>query len=148
MFPVWQRGEALADKERIFALRLDGEPVAYPLSILVDEQVVNDTIGETNVVLVARRGRVTVSGRSRIAGEVTYDAGGEVRAYDRGQESFRPGSSSEELLDSGGRRWTISENALIGPNGEKAERLGGHLAYWFGWYAFFPNTRVYSGSQQ
>lgn len=25
-----------------------------------------------------------------------------------------------------------------------APRLGGHLAYWFGWYAFFPNTLVYA----
>jgi hypothetical protein len=22
-------------------------------------------------------------------------------------------------------------------------RLAGHLAYWFGWYAFFPNTLLY-----
>jgi hypothetical protein len=146
MFPVWQRGDQLATKERVFVLRLDGEPVAYPLSILVDEEVVNDKVGETNVVVVARRGLVTVDGRSQLVGEVRYEAGGEVRAYDRGQEIFRPGNSSEILIDSQGRRWTITEGSLLGPEGERAGRLGGHLAYWFGWYTFFPNTRVYSGA--
>ena len=27
-----------------------------------------------------------------------------------------------------------------------APRLSGHLAYWFGWFAFFQNTLVYEGS--
>ena len=27
--------------------------------------------------------------------------------------------------------------------GEIAPRINGHLAYWFGWYAFFPQTLLY-----
>lgn len=23
-------------------------------------------------------------------------------------------------------------------------RLGGHVSYWFGWYAFYPKTEVYT----
>jgi hypothetical protein len=44
----------------------------------------------------------------------------------------------------------VTEDALIGPEVQSAERVNGHLAYWFGWYAFFPNTLLYSttsGSQ-
>jgi len=37
----------------------------------------------------------------------------------------------------------VTEEALVGPNGERVERLGGHLAYWFGWFTFFPETLVY-----
>ena len=33
--------------------------------------------------------------------------------------------------------------ALVGPDGELAPRINGHLAYWFGWYAFFPDTELY-----
>ena len=36
-----------------------------------------------------------------------------------------------------------SITALIGPNGESLSRINGHLAYWFGWYAFYPDTLIY-----
>lgn len=143
MFPVWQRSEQLADKERIYALRVDGTPKAYPLALLVEEGVVNDTVGETNVVLVAARGRVTVNGESIRSGSVTYDAGGEVRAFLRGAETFTAGASADELLDARGGIWRVTEEALLSEDGEVAMRLSGHLAYWFGWFAFFPHTLVY-----
>ena len=37
----------------------------------------------------------------------------------------------------------VTEEALLGPESETLPRLPGHLAYWFGWYAFFPKTLVY-----
>ena len=145
MFPVWQRGDQLQTKDRIYALRVDGIPKAYPLGSLVEETVVNDTIGDTNVVLVAARGRVTVNGESLQAGEVTYDAGGEVRAFERGQETFTPGPTPDTVVDSQGQVWQVTEDALLSPDGMLAPRLSGHLAYWFGWFAFFPNTLIYEG---
>ncbi len=143
MFPVWQRSRLLPAKARIFALNLDDVPKAYPLDALAEEQVVNDTVGQTSVVVVARRGVVTVDGLSRRVGQVTYEAGGEVRAYSRGAHTFRPGPDAETVLDESSEKWRVTEDALIGPNDEQAPRLGGHLAYWFGWYAFFPQTLVY-----
>ena len=47
------------------------------------------------------------------------------------------------MLDAAGRAWQVTEEALLGPDGEIAPRLPGHLAYWFGWYAFFPLTQLY-----
>jgi len=145
MFPVWQRGDQLEPKDRIYALRVGGFPKAYPLARLVEEVVVNDTIGDTNVVLVATRGRVTVEGSSLQAGNVTYDAGGEVRAFLRGDEAFSPGTTPDTVIDERGLEWTVTEEGLLSPEGELAPRLSGHLAYWFGWFAFFPNTLVYEG---
>jgi hypothetical protein len=124
---------------RFRALHVDGIPKAYLVKILVEEQVVNDTIGETNVVLIANRGDITV--RSGIA--TTYNAGGEVRAYNRGEETFDPSADADTVLDSAGRSWQITEEALVGPDGKLAPRINGHLAYWFGWYSFFPKTLLY-----
>lgn len=45
MFPVWQRSELLETKAQIYALRIDGMPKAYPIDILAEEKVVNDTLG-------------------------------------------------------------------------------------------------------
>ncbi len=146
MFPVWQRNSLLPTKARIYALHVEGVPKAYPLTALTQKKVVNDTIGQTPVVLVATRGTVTVDGTNRRVGRVTYDAGGEVRAYHRGAELFRPGSTPQTVLDTDGRVWRVTEEALIGPSGKMARRVNGHLAYWFGWYSFFPHTLVYGKS--
>jgi hypothetical protein len=50
------------------------------------------------------------------------------------------------LLDANGGEWQVTEKGLMGPYGEVAPRINGHLAYWFGWYAFFPNTLLYPDS--
>ncbi len=142
MFPVWQRSSLLDDKAQIYALRIDGIPKAYPVDILAREEVVNDTVGETPVVIVAGRGTVDVTGISRF-GPVTYTAGGEVRAYERGEQTFHPGPEADTVLDTADRPWQVTEDALISPDGETAPRVNGHIAYWFGWYAFFPKTLVY-----
>jgi hypothetical protein len=143
MFPVWQRSGRLPTKARIYALHLDGVPKAYPVEALAQEQVVNDTIGQSPVVLVARRGTVSVEGQSLRIGPVTYDAGGEVRAYQRGATAFSPGPDADTVFDADGRPWRVTEEALVGPEGKLAPRVNGHLAYWFGWSAFFPQTLVY-----
>jgi Protein of unknown function (DUF3179) len=143
MFPVWQRSDLLETKARIYALQIGGVPKAYPLEILAEERLVNDTLGGTPIVLVAPRGVVRVAGEDSRSGPVTYEAGGEVRAFVRSDFTFSPGPDPDSLVDQQGGVWDVTEEALIGPNGESAPRLGGHLAYWFGWFTFFPNTLVY-----
>jgi hypothetical protein len=143
MFPVWQRSQQLSTKSQIYALTIDGLPKAYPIDLLDEEKVVNDTVGHTPVVLVATRGIVNVSGTHYREGSVYYIAGSEVRAYNRGAETFSPGPDADTILDTAGQPWQVTEEALIGPEGEQAPRISGHLAYWFGWFAFFPQTLVY-----
>ena len=56
-----------------------------------------------------------------------------------------PGPCSPFSLPKGrGAAWQVAEEALLGPSGERLERLPGHLAYWFGWFNFFPDSEVYS----
>ncbi len=143
MFPVWQRSDLLQSKDQIYAVRVNDVPKAYPIEVLVEEKVVNDDLGGEAIVLVAPGEIIQIEGESLRTGEVTYDAGSAVRAYERGEQTFAPGVDAATLLDEMGLTWRVTEEALVGPNGEKLERLGGHLAYWFGWFAFFPNTSVY-----
>ena len=143
MFPVWQRSKQLDTKEQVYALTINGMPVAYPITTVAEEQVVNDSVNGQNLVVVGQRGTVTVAGNSRRAGAVTYTAGSEIRAYDRGDREFSPSTQVDVLLDTDGNEWQVTESALVGPTGERAERVNGHLAYWFGWYSFYPQTLVY-----
>jgi Protein of unknown function (DUF3179) len=223
MFPVWRQDARLANKERIFAVVLDGRPKAYPLDALNRAGgVVNDTIGAARVVVVSRAavGKVALPKRivealekrggpdSRIAfandlslraaravlaedpslaSEMTAEVLlamptearlnllserptderhgssaapglfapdlrnevaargliGETRAYDRGAHTFSSSPSPDRLLDERRRAWRATEEALVGPDNARLPRLGGHLAYWFGWFAFYPHTEVY-----
>ena len=223
MFPVWQQSRRFPKKARVFALRVDGAPKAYPLDELNQAGgIVNDTLGGKNVVVVYRDavGRVPLpSGwkreiaKSRKAGakiefanDLTLESAraalkkkpplvaemsaefllamptaarlallkertpdqkegsqagkgkfppdlrnevavrgliGETRAYERGGYAFSTSNESETLTDEQNRPWQVTEEALVGPDGERLPRLGGHLAYWFGWFAFFPRTEVF-----
>ena len=144
MFPIWNRSDLVSTKEFVYGLRIGGDRKAYPIRALADELVVNDTVGERPVVLVAARGEVITEGWHREVGSpAAYYSGGEVRAFERGDHAFAAGDDPDALLDAAGSVWQVTEEALLGPNGERLGRINGHLAYWFGWYSFYPDTEVY-----
>jgi hypothetical protein len=129
MFPVWRKNPDLATKAWVYGLRSAGRAKAYPLDLLFRERVVNDAVGSIPVVLVAD------------------PESGAVRAYRRRDRVFAEGPSSQELVEPATReRWSIGEDALSATSGARPlERFAGHRAYWFGWYAFFPETELYEG---
>ncbi|MFK7800966.1 MAG: DUF3179 domain-containing (seleno)protein [Anaerolineae bacterium] len=143
MFPVFRRSDLLETKEQIYALNFDGQPKAYPIKILTEERVVNDEHAGQPVVLVAAGEAIEIEGVSRRAGSVTYSPGAEVRVYDRADYQFSPGEVEDQVVDEDGVVWIVTEEGLISEDGEMLDRLSGHLAYWFGWFAFFPGTEVY-----
>jgi hypothetical protein len=142
-FPVAQRGSALRDKDQIFTIQLDNIPKAYPISTLVREKVINDEIGTSPLVIVAPKGAILIEGDSLEQGPVLYSAGSEVRAFERGRHQFRSSNGGDTVIDENGREWRVTEEGLVGPDSELLRRLNGQIAYWFGWYSFFPNTLVY-----
>ncbi len=72
---------------------------------------------------------------------------GETRAYDRGAHKFPSAASPRDLRDERVQMWKETEDGLVGPDGERLIRLGGHLSFWFGWYAFHPQTAVFTVPQ-
>ncbi len=89
----------------------------------------------------AAEGRFTPDFRNEVAQRGLI---GETRAYERGNHSFSRGKSKDELIDERRMVWRVTEDFLISTEGAKLPRLGGHLAYWFGWFAFFPQTKVFT----
>ncbi len=127
MFPVFPRSPRLATKDVVFVLRLDPHRKVYPLAALERTPVVNDRVGDTPVVVVGHAATRT------------------VRAYERADLRFRPGPDPDTLVAEGtGRAWRLDEDALVPVSGgRRLARVAGHLAYWFSWFAFHPDTPVY-----
>jgi hypothetical protein len=143
MFPVWRRNGLLLPKARIYALRLNGMSKAYPVDVLTAARVVNDDLAGTPLVLVAAGRSVETRAIGRYGNPIAYDSGAAVRSYRRGALRFRIHADGARLLDGAGSVWRVTEDALVGPDGARLERVPGHLAYWFAWFAFFPHTLVY-----
>ena len=142
MFPAREGRKELPSKERVYGLWRGGAAKAWPLAALVSAEVTNDALGAEAVVLVAREGRVQVEARTGQQDFMRYDAGGAVRAYERGEREFSLGQDAATLRDATGGVWRVDEDALVGPQGERLARLAGTLAYWFAWQAFHPATAL------
>jgi hypothetical protein len=126
-FPVWQQSDALDRNAEVYALRLGGAVKAYPLDVVLDAGLIHDTLGGQPLVLI---------GDSN---------GGAVRAYASGGRTFQRNPDGERLVDEGGTVWRLTEEALVaeGDGAEPLPRLPGHVAFWFGWYGFYPQTELY-----
>ena len=132
IFPVSRRSGLLPTKAEVLGLSAGGRFRAYPLKKLVEEPVINDSLGSQDVVVVT-------------------SAGGGARVYQRGSHRFSLAQAEEirdgvpTVVDQQGRRWQAREDALVltGDESQSLPRLPSHMAYWFGWYAFHPDTDVY-----
>ena len=125
MFPVAWRDKRLQAKDWVFGVRSCALRKAYPLKIFEKNGVVNDTFAGKKLVLVSASKDKT------------------VRAFARQSHTFKKGDENT-LIDATGQSWRITEDALISSiSTERLERLPGHLAFWFAWYAFFPETKLW-----
>jgi Protein of unknown function (DUF3179) len=125
MFPVSRRNDVLRTKDWVFGLLIDSVAKAYPLNML-GTTVLHDSVNGKGLLLVSDTDELS------------------VRAYERdGSMQFRRGDDST-LVDADNNSWSITEEYLRqNESGRQLRRLGGHLAYWFGWYTFFPKTLIY-----
>lgn len=115
MFPTIVRDEdAVKRKDFVFGIRDVGAAKAWPVDAFDGSPVINDAVGGRNVVLIG-------NARTRT-----------IRAYDRRNVTFAGGKRPDRLTGPNGE-WTVAENALEGPNGERFARIPGHVSYWFAW---------------
>lgn len=136
MFPSFQQDtENVQNKEMIFGLNFDDMPRAYPLEILADEPVINDSLAGVNIVIISE----TTPER-----DFFEPGGAAVRAYNRGDLTLSATDNAGEFVDEDGAIWQLTEDALVTDDGRRLERIPGHLAFWFGWYGFYPETDLYT----
>ncbi len=120
MFPASVDDDSLKPKDKVFGLRISGANKSWPLHLFKSPTVVNDQIGIIPIVLIGDQKSET------------------VRAYRSEGMHFTRNHNGQ--LSVNNQPWQQTETELIGPDDQKLSRLPGHIAYWFAWNGYFPDT--------
>ena len=126
MFGVPRLDARLPNKAEVLALRLadaPAEPLAIAADFLLAKRVFHERIGAHNLVVLT-------------------DPSGANRVYASGPWRFVEWQGEDHVRDSQGGTWRVDEGSLRGPLGQTLARLPAHRAFWFGWYAAYPGTRL------
>lgn len=131
MFAVPETDNRLKNKDEVLALRFPeaGEgKLAIAANFLAKQPVYQDELdGQRFVVLT--------------------DAAGANRVYTLPKSvTFTSWDQQGKAMDNTGASWQVTESALTAPDGRILERLPAHRAFWFGWQAAFPETRLVGAS--
>ncbi len=126
--------ERLPTKEFIIGLAIAGEAVAYPFSILNDESIVNDSVGNVPILVV-----FDPENASGIAFE---------RRVENRTLTFIREVDFQIVDNETGTLWDgLTGLALEGElAGKQLERVKSTLSFWFGWKDFFPENFGKSGN--
>ena len=125
-FVVPVADDRLAQKDDVFVVRVGESLTAYPIELLAERVVVADEVGGLSIVVIA-----------------TADGEG-GRAFEAGDVEFASADPlAGTLTDADGNTWTITEDALIGPEGASLPRVGGHNAFWFAITNHTPDARLW-----
>ena len=67
---------------------------------------------------------------------------GANRVYDPKSVNFVSYDGDLTATDAEGTAWTVEEEQLRNKSGDVLPRLPYHRAFWFGWRAAFPQTKL------
>lgn len=121
--------DRLHPKELVIGVRSGGEARAYPRSVVLERRVINDKLGELQIVVAAAPDDVLVAYARRARGRV-----------------LRFASAGEGVMRAAGSRWSVAAGrALDGPYRGIQLRRANQLTplFWFAWVASNPSTDVY-----
>ena len=130
--------------ERVAAVRLKNEAVAYPFSRLSKSRVANDVVDKVPIVVLWAPGTASALDRARIAegrdvgatGVFDRRVGGRTLRFEWRQGAFRDAETSST--------WTLTGRAIAGPlRGSRLQPVAAGDYFWFAWAVFRPDTRVW-----
>ena len=126
MFEVPALDTRLKNKDEVFTVLLadhPDRPLAISAEFLAANPVHHDTIEDAVLV-------------------VFTDPSGANRAYASEDVTFTGYDGDRSVQDGSGMTWTMDEHALTAADGRVLHRIPAQRAFWFGWYAAFPHTRL------
>jgi Protein of unknown function (DUF3179) len=134
MFNVPKKDTRLPNKAEVLALRVPTPSVTPSGKISADTLAISADFLSTRPVYALRMGSTNMV--------VLTDTSGANRVYEAKDTIFASWDNANAARDSQGGVWKMDEAQLTGPSGELLKRLPAHRAFWFGWHAAFPDTRL------
>ena len=126
MFAVPKLDHRLKNKDEVLGLHFPQDqspPLAISVDFLRKNTIYHDRINSKEIVALT-------------------DKSGAIRVYETHEIRFKQWNQDSELIDETGNSWNLNEDHLISADGRILNRLSSHRAFWFGWFAAFPNTRL------
>ena len=128
MFDVPERDRRLKNKDEVLAMLLSPASGGEEEALAVSARFLRK-----NTVF-----RTELAGRTLTI--VTTSAGAN-RVFNTRDRRFERLLDDDRLLDDGGQTWQVTEDALVSGD-VRLERVPAYRAFWFGWFAQFPETRL------
>ncbi len=126
MFTVPETDKRLRNKDEVLALLFDADrerQLAISTRFLKKNPMHHDELAGVEFVALT-------------------DGSGATRVYGTGGRRFVRWDRDLVAVDADGLEWTVFEDRLESPTGQRLERLPAHRAFWFGWYSAYPETRL------
>lgn len=128
MFPTVVDQSEHRQKDYVFGVRAFGGAKAYPLAVFKAEPIINDQVGNQEIVLIGDAATRT------------------VRAYERSGHSFARNENGD-LVTQDNRLWAQSEDELRSDDDDRLARVAGHISYWFAWNGYLGDTGQVYGAK-
>jgi len=146
--PFLFRGDTpdqLAAMERVLAMDLNDETVAYSYSALSEGQIIHDQVGGEEVVIFWTEGTASALNTTRISEGRDVGSASAYSPILNGEKLTFSTQNDDLFKDSStGSLWNIFGQSVSGPlKGEFLTPLTAVNHFWFDWVAFKPDTRVY-----
>ncbi len=116
----------LKNKQEVLALKFPEYPrgqMAISIDFLSKRPVYQNNLGKVKFV-------------------VFTDTSGANRVYEAKGYKFKSFDGNETITDKEGGEWKLYEDRIEKSDGTKLQRLPYHRAFWFGWKAAYPNTKL------
>ena len=128
MFPVEHSDDRMNPKEIILGFNQDGIYKAYKQNYIESNVLINDSIGETPVLLVSLFSENSRAFERIIDGEILDFTYADGKIFDTQTKS----------------EWNYDGLSILGEHeGKQLERIPIEPGFWFAWVAFHPETLVF-----
>lgn len=137
MFPIATRNPVLAPKAEILGVSIDGNHKAYQISQLQKQRIIHDEIANKNVIILA-------SGTSSDAHIYDNNLGIQLQLPEDASIKGLP----EIVIDTQGNEWRVDRYNITNIKDASIylPAIPSNIAFWFGWFAFHPDTELYDGN--
>jgi thiol-disulfide isomerase/thioredoxin len=134
---------------RVLTIDRDGEAVAYPYEVLEDVRVVNDTVDGLPIVVLWAPGTASALDTSSTAQGEDVGAATTFKRELEGEILTFVLDGDRILDEQSGSEWNVLGQAVSGPReGQQLDAVVSINHFWFSWYAFKPDTRVWRPSSE